>query len=144
MKIELNFFRGLKISGQIFSRRYELSRDSRKSIIGVFVCKFILLVFSGGDSLLFCVFSVPVFISSEQEAGGSLSPELAVVLDAQKNAILTAVNAQIQGLQTNLLQAQSDLAVQIASDLTPTCLRRKKTSSSLVSIVKWPRRVVQH
>ena len=90
------------------------------------------------------MFSVPVFISSEQEAGGSLSPELAVVLDAQKNAILTAVNAQIQGLQTNLLQAQSDLAVQIASDLTPTCLRRKKTSSSLVSIVKWPRRVVQH
>ena len=58
-------------------------------------------------------------MGSEQEAGGSLSPELAVVLDAQKNAILTAVNAQIQGLQTNLLQAQSDLAVQIASDLQP-------------------------
>ena len=59
-------------------------------------------------------FSVPVFMGSEQEAGGSLSPELAVVLDAQKNAILTAVNAQIQGLQTNLLQAQSDLAVQMS------------------------------
>ena len=94
------FFRGLKISGKIFSRRYELSRDSRESILGVFVCKFILLVFSGGDSLLFLFSSVPVFMGSEQEAGGSLSPELAVVLDAQKNAILTAVNAQIQGLQT--------------------------------------------
>ena len=50
---ELNFFRGLKISGKIFSRRYDLSRDSRESILGVVVCKFILLVFSGGDSLLF-------------------------------------------------------------------------------------------
>ena len=62
------------------------------------VCKFILFVSSGGDSLLF-------FMGSEQEAGGSLFPELAVVLDAQKSAILTTVNAQIQGLQTNLLQA---------------------------------------
>ena len=55
-------------------------------------------MFSGGDSLLFFVSSVPVFMGSDKEAGGSLSPELAVVLDAQKNAILTAVNAQIQGL----------------------------------------------
>ena len=83
-------------------------------------------------------------MGSKQEAGGSLSPELAVVLDAQRNAILTAVNAQIQRLQTNLLQAQSNLAVQIASDLTTTRLRRKETSSSLVSIIKWPRRVIQH
>ena len=120
------FFRGLKISGKIFSRRYELSRDSRACILGVFVCKFILLVFSGGDSLLFLFSSVPVFMGSEQEAGGSLSLELAVVLDAQKNAILTAVNAQIQGLQTNLLQAQSDLAVQIASDLQPDTYVFKK------------------
>ena len=49
----LKFFRGLKISGKILSR-YELSRDSRESILGLVVCKFILLVFSGGDSLLFC------------------------------------------------------------------------------------------
>lgn len=69
---------------------------------------------------------VPVFMGSEQETSGSLSPELAVVLDAQKNAILTAVNAQIQGLQTNLLQAQSDLAVQIASDLQPDTYVFKK------------------
>ena len=117
--LEIGFFRGLKISGIIFSRRYELSRDSRESILGVVVCKFILLVFSGGDSLLF-------FMSSEQEAGGSLSPDLAVVLDAQKNAILAAVNSQIQGLQTTLLQAQSDLAVQIVSDLQPDTYVFKK------------------
>ena len=65
-------------------------------------------------------------MGSEQEAGGSLSPELTAVLDAQKNAILTAVNAQIQGLQTNLLQAQSDLAVQIVSDLQPDTYVFKK------------------
>ena len=56
-------------------------------------------------------------MGSEEETRGSLSPELSAILDAQKNSILTAVKAQIQGLQTNLLQAQSDLAVQIASDL---------------------------
>ena len=66
-------------------------------------------------------------MGSEQEAGGSLYPErLTAVLDAQKNAILTAVNAQIQGLQTNLLQAQLDLAVQIASDLQPDTYVFKK------------------
>ena len=47
------FFRVLKISGKIFSRRYELLRDSQESILGMVVCKFIILVFSGGDSLLF-------------------------------------------------------------------------------------------
>ena len=90
----------------------------------MFVCKFILLVFCGGDSLLF---SVPVFICSEQEAGGSLSPELAVVLDAQRNAILTAVNAQIQGVPDQFASSavkfsrsnSVQIAVQIASDLQP-------------------------
>ena len=52
-------------------------------------------------------------------ASSSISPELSAVLDAQKNAILSAVNSQIQGLQTNLVQAQSDLAIQIATDLQP-------------------------
>ncbi|KAL9967968.1 hypothetical protein ACROYT_G026287 [Oculina patagonica] len=56
----------------------------------------------------------------EQEgASASISPELSAILDAQRNAILTAVNTQIQSLQTNLLKAQSDLAAQIASDLQP-------------------------
>lgn len=67
------FFRVLKISGKIFSRRYELLRDSQESILGMVVCKFILLVFSGGDSLL--------FMSSGLKSGGSLSPDLVVVLD---------------------------------------------------------------
>ena len=61
-------------------------------------------------------------ILMEDSAGAStsFSPELSAVLEpAQKNAILSAVNSQIQGLQTNLLQAQSDLAVQIATDLQP-------------------------
>ena len=58
----IEFFRGLKISGKIFSRRYELSRDSRESILGVFVCKFILLVFSGGDSLLFIFILFYLFV----------------------------------------------------------------------------------
>ena len=71
------------------------------------------------------------FMGSEQEAGGSLFPELAVVLDAQKSAILTTVNAQIQGLQTNLLQAQSDLAVQIASDLQADTYVFKKKGNEL-------------
>ena len=64
-------------------------------------------------------FSFSVFMGSEEETRGSLSPELSSILDAQKNSILAAVNAQIQGLQSNLLQAQSDLAVQIASDFQP-------------------------
>ncbi|KAL9953082.1 hypothetical protein ACROYT_G040442 [Oculina patagonica] len=56
----------------------------------------------------------------EQEgASASISPELSAILDAQRNAILTAVNTQIQSLQTNLLKALSDLAAQIASDLQP-------------------------
>ena len=65
-------------------------------------------MFSGSDSLF-----VPVFMGSEEEIRCSLSPELSAILDVQKNSILAAVNAQIQGLQTNLLQAQSDLSVQI-------------------------------
>ena len=47
-------------------------------------------------------------------------------IDAQKKAILAAVNSQIQGLQTNLLQAQSYLAIQIASDLQPDTYVLKK------------------
>ena len=49
--VQYAFCRILKISGKIFSRRYELFRDSQESILGMVVCKFILLVFSGGHSL---------------------------------------------------------------------------------------------
>ena len=38
---KIEFFRGLKISGKIFSRRYKLSRDSRESTLGaVKACSF--------------------------------------------------------------------------------------------------------
>ena len=40
-------------------------------------------------------------------------------METQKNAILSAVVSQIQGLQSNLLKAQSDLASQIASEVQP-------------------------
>ena len=75
MASQYAFFRVLKISGKIFSRRYELLRDSQESILGIVECKFILLVFSGGDSLLF-------FMSSGLTSGGCVSPDLVVVLDA--------------------------------------------------------------
>ena len=39
---------------------------------------------------------------------------------------LATVSSQIQGLQFNLLQAQSDLAVQIALDLQPDTYVSKK------------------
>ena len=45
------FFRVLETSRKIFSLRYELLRDSQESMLGMVVCKLILLVFSGGDSL---------------------------------------------------------------------------------------------
>ena len=41
------------------------------------------------------------------------------ILEAQKNVILSAVNTQIQGLQSSLLKAQTDLASQIASEVQP-------------------------
>lgn len=52
----------------------------------------------------------------ESSSSSSISSDLHAILDAQKNAILSAVNTQIQGLQSNLLKAPTDLASQIASD----------------------------
>ena len=51
----------------------------------------------------------------ESSSSSSISSDLHAILDAQKNAILSAVNTQIQGLQSNLLKSQTDLASQIAS-----------------------------
>ena len=48
-------------------------------------------------------------------------------LEAQKNVIsVSAVNTQIQGLQSNLLKAQTDLASQIASEVQPETYVFKK------------------
>ena len=52
-------------------------------------------------------------------SSSSLPPGFHAILEAQKNAILSAVYSQIQGLQSNLLKAQSDLVSQIASEVQP-------------------------
>ena len=49
-------------------------------------------------------------------SSSSITSDLRAILDAQKNVILSAINTQIQGLQNNLLKAQTDLAPQIASE----------------------------
>ncbi|KAJ7378965.1 hypothetical protein OS493_019664, partial [Desmophyllum pertusum] len=56
-------------------------------------------------------------MGEERGAAVPIPSDLSAVLDAQKNAILAAVDSQIQGLQSNLLQAQTVLAVQLASDI---------------------------
>ena len=64
----------------------------------------------------------PSGIKSRKDSSSSFSslpPSFHAILEAQKNAILSAVDSQIQGLQSNLLKAQSDLASQIASDVQP-------------------------
>ena len=63
-----------------------------------------------------------------QEAAGiiGISPEIRALLEYQKDSILTAVNSQIEGLQSNLLQAQSDLASQIALEVQPDSYIFKK------------------
>ena len=55
----------------------------------------------------------------DSSSSSSLPPGFHAILEAQENAILSAVDSQIQGLQSNLLKAQSDLASQIASELQP-------------------------
>ena len=57
----------------------------------------------------------------EQDSSSSSSfpPHFHAILEAQKNAILSAIDSQIQGLQSNLLKALSDLASQIASEVQP-------------------------
>ena len=52
----------------------------------------------------------------ESSSSSSISSDLHAILDAQKNAILSTVNTQIQGLQSNLVKAPTDLVSQIASE----------------------------
>ena len=59
-------------------------------------------------------------MGEQEEAGtAAISPDLKVILEAQKDAILVAVDSQIKGLQKNLLQAQTDLASEIAAEVQP-------------------------
>lgn len=64
---------------------------------------------------------MPTERDQEQDSSlpSSFPPGFHAILKAQKNAILSAVDSQIQGLQSNLLKAQSDLASQIASEVQP-------------------------
>ena len=77
-------------------------------------------------------------MGEKSSSSSSIPPDLNAILEAQKIAILTAVNSQIQGVQSYLLKAQTDLASQIASEVQPeaTSLRRKATSNSSTLIEK--------
>ena len=60
-------------------------------------------------------------------SSSSIPSDLHAILDAQKDVILSAVNTQIQGLQSKFLKAQMDLASQIASEGQPeTYIFKKK------------------
>ena len=65
-------------------------------------------------------------MGDEDSSSPSIPSDLHAILEAQKNVILSAVNTQIQALQSNLLKAQSDLASQIASEVQPETYVFKK------------------
>ena len=57
------------------------------------------------------------FILSGQHSSAAPTPtDLGDILEAQKQAFLSAVNSQIQNLQTNLLTAQAELSSRIAAE----------------------------
>ena len=58
-------------------------------------------------------------MSDEDSSSSSIPSDLHAILEVQKNVILSAVYMQVQGLQSNLLKAQTDLASQIASEVQP-------------------------
>ena len=62
----------------------------------------------------------------DSSSSPSIPSDLHSILEAQKNVILSAVNTQIQCLQSNLLKAQTDLASQIASEVQPETYVFKK------------------
>ena len=66
-------------------------------------------------------------------------PGFHAILEAQKNAILSAVDSQIQGLQSNLLKAQTDLASQTASEVQPEnyFFKKKGNEQYAKSIAPW-------
>ena len=65
-------------------------------------------------------------MGDEDSSSSPIPSDLHAILEAQKNVILSAVNTQIQGLQSNLLKAQTDLASQIASEVQPETYVFKK------------------
>ena len=65
-------------------------------------------------------------MGDENSSSPSIPSDLHAILEAQKNVILSAVNTQIQGLQSNLLKAQPDLTSQITSEVQPETYVFKK------------------
>ena len=67
------------------------------------------------------------FMGDEDSSSSpSIPSDLHAILEAQKNVIFSAVNTQIQGLQSNLLKAQTNLASQIAAEVQPEAYFFKK------------------
>ena len=66
--------------------------------------------------------------SGSSGIGGAsgVSPDLKALLDAQKEAILAAVNDRITGLQSNLRQQQDDLASQLTAEEVDSPVFKKK------------------
>ena len=62
-----------------------------------------------------------------QSSSPFIPSDLHAILETQKNVTLSAVNTQIEGLQSNLLKAQTaDLASQIAFEVQPETYFFKK------------------
>ena len=62
----------------------------------------------------------------DSSSSPSTPSDLKAFLEAQKNIILSTVNTQIQGLESNLLKAQTDLSSEIASEVQPETYVFKK------------------
>ena len=80
---------------------------------------------------------MPTERDQEQDSSSSSSfpPGFHAILEAQKNTILSALGSQIQGLQSNLRKAQS----QIASEVQPEnyVFKKKVNERQLTSTERW-------
>ena len=64
--------------------------------------------------------------SASSGSASGVSVELRALLDAQREAILTAVNDRISGLQSNLRQQQDELASQLSAQEVDSPVFKKK------------------
>ena len=62
----------------------------------------------------------------DSSSSPSTPSDLKAFLEAQKNIILSTVNTQLQGLESNLLKAQTDLSSEEASEVQPETYVFKK------------------
>ena len=80
-------------------------------------------------------------ISGQPSAAAPIPTDLSDILDAQQQAILSAVNSQIQNLQSNLLTAQAELSSRIAAESQANHYAFKKKGSE--QQFKFNRKVIQ-